>query len=414
MVESAHYRIWGETPQSAKGSEFHRVAQTFENDQVLIDVFARHDLVHELDAAGRADAARRAFPARFDRAEFHGETRLPRHVDRVVEDHDAAMADQPVAGGEGLVVERRVEQLAREVGAERTADLHGANRPPRAGAAADVIDERAERDAERGLVKAAVLDVAGKLNGHGAARLARAEIAIEGAALHHDDGHGRERQHVVDDGRLAEQTDMGRERRLGADLAPLAFEAVEKRGFLAANISACARAHFHVELVLRAGDAAPEHAALARLLDGDLHRRNRVGIFGADVDVAVGGADGDARDGHALDQNEGIAFHDHAVGEGAGIAFIGVADDVFLLWRRLGDGAPFDPGGEARAAAAAQARGDDLLDDRLRSGGNRLLQALIAAMRLVVFQAARIDDAATLEGEPRLALEPGIVLDTAD
>ena len=33
------------------------------------------------------------------------------HVDRVVEHHDAAMADQPVDGGERLVVERRVEQL---------------------------------------------------------------------------------------------------------------------------------------------------------------------------------------------------------------------------------------------------------------------------------------------------------------
>src|SRR6185436_7741419 len=35
-------------------------------------------------------------------------------------------------------------------------------------------------------------------------------------------------------------------------------------------------------------------------------------------------------------------------------------------------------------------------------------------MRLVVFEAARIDDAAILEGEPRLALEPGIVVDHAD
>ena len=43
--------------------------------------------------------------------------------------------------------------------------------------------------------------------------------------------------------------------------------------------------------------------------------------------------------------------------------------------------------------------------------GNRLRQALVAAMRLVIFEAARIDDAAILEGQPRLALEPGIFLD---
>ena len=35
-------------------------------------------------------------------------------------------------------------------------------------------------------------------------------------------------------------------------------------------------------------------------------------------------------------------------------------------------------------------------------------------MRFVIFEAARIDDAAILEGEPRLALEPGIVVDDAD
>ena len=33
----------------------------------------------------------------FDGAELHGEARLLRHVDRVVEHHDAAVADQPVA-----------------------------------------------------------------------------------------------------------------------------------------------------------------------------------------------------------------------------------------------------------------------------------------------------------------------------
>ena len=54
-------------------------------------------------------------------------------------------------------------------------------------------------------------------------------------------------------------------------------------------------------------------------------------IFGADIDVALGGADRDAGNRHAFDQHEGIAFHDHAVGEGAAVALVGIADDVFLL-----------------------------------------------------------------------------------
>ena len=102
---------------------------------------------------------------------------------RVVEDDDAAVADQPVARGEGLVVERRVEERAREIGAERTADLHGAHRPAGRRAAADVVDELAERDAEGRLEEPAMLDVAGELDRHRAARAAHAEIAIVCAAL---------------------------------------------------------------------------------------------------------------------------------------------------------------------------------------------------------------------------------------
>ena len=55
-----------------------------------------------------------------------------------------------------------------------------------------------------------------------------------------------------------------------------------------------------------------------------------MGIFGADIDPALARPHGDAGDGHALDQAEGIAFHQHAVGIGPAVALIGIADDVFL------------------------------------------------------------------------------------
>ncbi len=54
--------------------------------------------------------------------------------------------------------------------------------------------------------------------------------------------------------------------------------------------------------------------------DRGVHRGNGMRIFRADVDVALGGADGDACDRHAFDHDEGIAFHDHAVGKGAAVA----------------------------------------------------------------------------------------------
>ena len=124
----------------------------------------------------------------------------------------------PSLRGEGFVVERRVEQRAREIGAERAADLHRAHRPAGRRAAADIVDQLAQRQAERRLEQAAILDIAGQLDRHGAARAADAEIAIGVGAVGQDHRHRGERDHVVDDGRLAEQALMRRQRRLGAHL----------------------------------------------------------------------------------------------------------------------------------------------------------------------------------------------------
>src|SRR6202020_1542255 len=104
----------------------------------------------------------------------------------------------------------------------------------------------------------------------------------------------------------------------------------------------------------RAANACAEIAGAFGHRYRGIHRLNRVRIFRADIDVALGGADRDARNGHAFDHHEGIAFHDHAVGEGAAVAFVSVADDVFLPAAGLRDGLPLDAGGKARAPAAAQ------------------------------------------------------------
>ena len=100
--------------------------------------------------------------------------------------------------------------------------------------------------------------------------------------------------------------------------------------------------------------------------DGDLQPLDGQRVFGADVDVAHRGADRVRGDGHALDHAVRVAFQHAAVHEGAGIAFVGVADDEFR--RRLADCAgqlPFPPGGETGAAAAAEAGNPHRLDDRV-------------------------------------------------
>ena len=136
-----------------------------------------------LDAARRADAAGRALAARLDGAELHRVARHARHVDRVVEDDDAAVAEQRADAGERLVVERRVELRLGQVGAERSADLHGANRPARRAAAAVVVEQLRSVRPKAFSIEPAALDVAGELHRQRAARLADAEVAVERRAL---------------------------------------------------------------------------------------------------------------------------------------------------------------------------------------------------------------------------------------
>jgi hypothetical protein len=61
------------------------------------------------------------------------------------------------------------------------------------------------------------------------------------------------------------------------------------------------------------------------------------------------------------------SLHDHAVGEGAAVAFVGIADDVFPVGAGLRHGLPLDPGRETRATAAAQPGRRDISKDRLRT-----------------------------------------------
>jgi hypothetical protein len=238
-----------------------------------------------------------------------------------------------------------------------------------------------------------------------------AEIAILRRALRQHDRHRRQRQHVVDHGGAAEQTGMGRQRRLCPhDPAP-AFEAFEQRGLFAADIGA--GAHLDVEPMGRAGHGLAEQPLSARDGDRRRHRRDRMGVFRTDVDIPLGRADGDAGDDHPLDQDEGIALHDHAVGKGSTVALVGVADDVLLWRRRLRNRPPLDTGRKTGAAPPAQARLNYLFDDTGGSERQRALQSGQAAMGAIVGNRTRIDHAAARKGQPGLALEPGDVVGDA-
>src|SRR5262249_62048820 len=90
----------------------------------------RDDPIDHFDAARRTDPAWRAFAAGFDRAKFHREACLLRHIDAVVERDDAAVAEHALDRGERFVVDRRIELRFGQIRTERSADLYRADRPP--------------------------------------------------------------------------------------------------------------------------------------------------------------------------------------------------------------------------------------------------------------------------------------------
>src|SRR5581483_8742060 len=99
-----------------------------------------------------------------------GEACLLGHIDGIIEDHDTSVPEEAFLSGQCLVIERRIEQRFRKIRAQRSADLYRAKGPAGEGAAAEIVDRLAESQPERFFHQAAVFDIAGKLDGQGAAR----------------------------------------------------------------------------------------------------------------------------------------------------------------------------------------------------------------------------------------------------
>ena len=134
------------------------------------------------------------------------------------------------------------------------------------------------------------------------------------------------------------------------------------------------------------------------------------GILGTDIDEHLTGPNGIGADEHALNEGVGVRLDDGPVHEGAGVALVGVADEVLLLPLCLPGGIPLEPRGEAGAAAAGQAGDLDLLDDLLGLHLQGLVQGLVAVVVDVVVDAGGVDHAAVAQGHPLLLFQEAGVL----
>ncbi len=254
------------------------------------------------------------------------------HVDGVVEHHDAAVADHARRRRRRPRSRAAVSNCGRrQVGAERAAHLRrrgpaGRRAVPPPKSSISSPSGHAEGESRRGR---RCLMLPASWNGMVPRRAARCRsrrrTARPSARII---GHRGQRQHVVDHGRPAEQAVDGAQRRLGADHAALALEALEQRGLFAADVGAGADAH------LRRRRPSPLPSTAAARASRRLRRARRwrassaamaCRVLGAQCRRSPRRADREAGDRHALDQRERVALHQHAVGEGAAVALVGVA-----------------------------------------------------------------------------------------
>src|SRR5262249_25072281 len=139
------------------------------------------------------------------------------------------------------------------------------------------LEELRERDAERQLVVARLLDVPGHGKDRGAARAFDAEIGEPRCALAQDRRDGRDALRVVDRRRRAVETVGGGERRLEARLALLALERLEQARLLAADVRARADERLDVDVDAGALDVLAEQPGPVRFLERVLETRHGLG-----------------------------------------------------------------------------------------------------------------------------------------
>src|SRR5208283_3191921 len=82
MANGAHHGIGCKSPERAERTEFHRIAKVFEERHIFRGLHPGEHMIDDLDTTDRADPARCAFAATFDRAKLHREPRHLCHIDR--------------------------------------------------------------------------------------------------------------------------------------------------------------------------------------------------------------------------------------------------------------------------------------------------------------------------------------------
>ena len=112
----------------------------------------------------------------------------------------------------------------------------------------------------------------------------------------------------------------------------------------------------------------------AHLVDLALQLGLQVLVFAAQIDEPLGRAGGVAGDRHAFEHPNRERIEQHAVLEGAGLAFVGVANDVALGARSVARAFPFLSHREPSAAPSAHVGALHLVEYALPASGDRRIE----------------------------------------
>ena len=272
----------------------------------------------------------------------------------------------------------RVDLVRREHRDRRAARDHRFQLAAARDASADVVDELAQRRAERELVVPGPLDVPGDGVDDGAGRSLGAELRVPGAALLDDDRDRGQGLDVVDQRRRGVQPRDRRERRPRPRLAAVTLERLEQRGLLAADVRAGAAMEDERDVA--------EQLRVAHLVGSSLQHLVLGRVLASDVDEDVLRPDRVRRDQAPLDEPVRNPAHDLPVLERPRLGLVGVGNDVRRLARHLRrlDEAELAPHRKACAAPPAEGRRRDLLDHLLAGQPTRLLERCVTADRPVL------------------------------
>src|ERR1017187_8229573 len=336
---------------------------------------------------------------------------VPHHGGGLVEHDQPARTHDGARLVDGLVVDDGVFELRGDAAPGGAAHLHGLELAVLLDTSADVVDDLPDGDPHGDLHQPAPPDLAGHGEDLGALAVGGAQ-AVEGMRpVEYDPGHVGKGLHVVDvGGALPQALDRG-EGRANPRHAAAALDRGDEGCLPAAHESPRPLLQLDVELESGAEDVVTQQAVRLGLGDGDVQPLDGHGVLGAHVDVAPGGADGVAGDGHALQHRVGVALQDRAIHEGPGVALVGITDHVLLLARGQPGEAPLHPGEEARPPAPSQPGLDNHVDEAVGVlPAEDALKRLVPAHFQVLFDLLRIDHPAVAQHEALPAVEKDLLL----